>query len=219
MSLSPWFRSPDASSEDQVEKHKSDGDTDTPCEVQPGKVNNDRNSELLKWNQQFPKPPLVSGKECTGWSLQRSASPCCSAEHVSKQHAISGGHQPSLHFQQCISDKDLNYVFSQCLYLSRFLGLQNIFLPLRLILSFLCLWEKTSYSVKPRRAAVSVLQNPHLPTSLSSILLYLIYCLLTDHMGNTLGKHASGFTFRINTFYDYSHDLQQQTRLVTHNYV
>lgn len=160
---------------------------DTPCEVQPGKLNNYRNGALSKWNQQFPKGPLVSGKECAGWSLQRSASPCCSTKH-----------------------KRANYGFCRCLYLSGFLGLQSIFLPFRLILWFLFFLQKTSDSFKPRRAVVLVLQNPPLPTSsLSSILLYLIYCLLTDHMGNTLGKHASGFTFRINSFYDYSHDLQQ----------
>lgn len=68
MSLSPWFRFPDASREDQAENHASDGDSlaDMPCEVEAGKVNNDRNGNLSKWNQQFPKTTLVSAEGCAG---------------------------------------------------------------------------------------------------------------------------------------------------------
>lgn len=139
----------------------------------------------------------------------RQPLPQRSAE-VSKRHGTAGGDRLPPRFHQHFPDEDFNYGFCWCLYLRGFLRLQKIFVSLRLILSFLCFCEKTSYSFKPHRAAVSALQNPHLPaSSLSSILLYLIYCLLTDQMGNTSGKHASGFTFGINTFYDYSHDLQQ----------
>lgn len=133
---------------------------------------------------------------------------------MGKWQVISRGGQSTLHFHQGSSDKK-SLVFCQCLNFHGFLDLQSIFVLLRLTLSFR---DKASQGFKSCR--VLMLQNPHVPTSsLSSTLLYLIYCLLTDHMGNMSGKHASGFTLTINTFYDYSHDLQQQTRLVAHNYV
>lgn len=64
MTLSPQFRLLNTSCENQGEDTMSNRDilADTPCEVQPGKVNNNRNGELLKWNQQFPKTALFSGR-------------------------------------------------------------------------------------------------------------------------------------------------------------
>lgn len=119
---------------------------------------------------------------------------------------------------QSFSDKDFNsFFFLFFLWVS--MSVKHVCSPqINSFFSFLL--RETSYNFQPRQTAAPVLQTPHSPTaSLSSIPLYLIYCLLVEHMGNMQGKHASGFMFRINTFYDYSHDLQQQTRLVTHNYV
>lgn len=141
---------------------------------------------------------------------------------MGKWQVISRSGQSTLHFHQGFSDKK-NYVFlsmPESPWVPRCSGLQSIFLFCLdlLFFFFFSFRDETGQGFKPCR--VLMLQNPHIPTSsLSSALLYQFYCLLTDHMGNMLGKHASGFTSTINTFYDYSHYLQQQTRLVAHNYV
>lgn len=90
----------------------------------------DMNGEWSKWNQQFPKTSLVSGKECAGCSLQM----CARFYHSSKCRWANGN--STLQFHQGFSDLKI-MAFCQCLNLPGFLGLQSIFALLRLALFFL----------------------------------------------------------------------------------
>lgn len=185
MSLSPWFRFPDTSSKDQAENQTIF------WQIYPVRYNQVRSimtgmASCRNGTTNSLKPLWFQEKSVQA-EVCRESPASGAALSVRKGHAISGGDQFSLRFRQCFSDKDFNYIFCWCLYLCGFLGLQNIFVPLRLILSFLCFWEKTSHSFKPCRAAVLVLQNPHLTPCFSFLNSSLSDLLFTYR---PYGKHV-----------------------------